>query len=348
MRDVGVGVVGVGRLGYVHAYNFASQVPKAYLAAVCDMDRDLGEATAKEFSCAYYNNVESMLEDKNVDAVCVVTATHQHVAPVEAAAAAGKPVFCDKPLASTLEDTVRLVNCIKDSGVICQVGFHRRFDPDFAAGKEMILDGKIGKPVFIGGHSRDPFPPPPASVDPAKGGGLFFDMMIHDFDIARFLMDDDVESVFGDETNLVVDSQGIERFSDNATASLHFKNGAIGTFHASWHAPYGYDIQTQVHGADGNVWMGRVNSVDVKLSTLKEGITNPRTFQTVGKIPHFMYRFREAYVNEMVAFVDCIIEKKKPLVTEVDALQAFGISLAASKSAEKEAPVTVAEVLASI
>jgi scyllo-inositol 2-dehydrogenase (NAD+) len=344
MKDVGIGIIGVGRLGYVHAHNLSRQVPRARLVGVCELDEKLGRKTANEFGSKYYKDLNRMLEAKDVDAVCVVTATPHHVQPVAAVAQAGKPLFCEKPLASTLEDTKRLVTVIKQSGIQCQIGFQRRFDPDFGEGEKLIRAGAIGRPVFVGGYSRDPFPPPPTSCDPSKGGGLFFDMMLHDFDMARFLMKDDVDCVYADESNLVVDGKGIHRFSDNATAHLRFKKGGLANFHGSWHAWYGYDIRTEVHGSEGSILMGGFNSHEITLCLKEKGITKPMTFQTVGKIPHFMYRFKEAYIREMIAFVDCVLDDKAPMVNEDDALAAFRIAIAADQSASGKKPVSLDEI----
>ena len=344
MNDIGIGIVGVGRLGYVHAYNLSRQVAGARLVAVCEIDEKVGRKTADEFGSKYYKDLNHMLEDKDVDAVCVVTATPHHVEPVTAVAQANKPLFCEKPLASTLEDTKRLAAVIKEAGIPCQMGFHRRFDPDFAEGEKMIREGIIGKPVFVSGYSRDPFPPPPTSCDPSKGGGLFFDMMLHDFDMARFLMKDEVSSVYADESNLVVDGKGIHRFSDNATAHLRFNNGGLANFHGSWHAWYGYDIRTEVHGSEGGILMGGINSHELTLMLKEKGITKPKTFQTQGKIPHFMYRFKDAYVQEMIAFVDCLLDNRKPLVNEDDALAAFRIAIAADRSASQRQPVSLESI----
>jgi scyllo-inositol 2-dehydrogenase (NAD+) len=341
MEDLGIGSVGLGRLGYVHARNIARHVPRAKLIAVCDMQEDLAQTTAKELGCAYYTDIRKMLENKDIDAVCVATPTAYHVDPVTAVTEAGKPLFCEKPLADNLDDTLKLAQLIKDSRILCQIGFQRRFDPPFAEAEQMIRDGVIGKPVYYSAFARDPFPPPPWACDPNKGGGLFIDMLLHDFDLARFLIKDEVEWVFADETNLVVDSEGIERFADNVTVSLHFQHGALGTAHASMHAGYGYDIRAEVFGSEGNFILGGLNRSELTLCSVEKGITRPQTFQPEGKLPHFMVRFKEAYEREMQAFVDCVLDNTAPRVTEDDAIKAFKIALAATKSAGIQQPVTV-------
>ncbi len=341
MNDVGIGVIGLGRLGYVHAFNVARRTPYAKLIAVCDQVEDLAKETATELGCKYYTNLHAMLDDADIDAVCVVTPTSLHVEPVTAVAEAKKPMFVEKPLAHTLADNIHLQKVIKDSGVICQIGFNRRFDPPYVEAEQMIIDGAIGKPVYFNGFSRDPFPPPPWACDPTKGGGLFMDMLIHDFDTARFLIRDEVVRVYGEETNVYVDGQGINRFADNVTVNLRFKNGALGNCHGSMHAEYGYDMRTEVYGTQGNLIIGGLNRAEVTLCSLDKGITKPATFQPEGKMPHFMIRFQEAYAREIAAFVECVLNNHKPKVTEDDAVAAYKISVSAAKSAGEKLPVDI-------
>jgi scyllo-inositol 2-dehydrogenase (NAD+) len=341
MKDIGIGVVGLGRLGYVHAFNLARQVPHAKLIAVCDMQADLAQATAAELGCRHYTEIRQMLANQDIDAVCVTTPTAYHVDPVQAVAEAGKPLFCEKPLADNWDDTVRLAKIIKDAGILCQMGFQRRFDPPYAEAAQMIRAGAIGKPVYFCSFSRDPFPPPPWACDPNKGGGLFIDMLLHDFDLARFLIQDEVSEVFADETNLVVDSAGIKRFADNVTVNLHFKQGALGAAHASMHAGYGYDVRSEVFGAKGNLILGGLNRTDLTLCTPEWGISRPQTFLPAGKFPHFMLRFKEAYIAEMKAFVDCVLHNTPPSVNADDAVKAFQIALAATKAAGEKRLITI-------
>ena len=342
MKELGIGSIGLGRLGYVHARNIARAVPRARLVAVCDVQEKLVRATAEELGCKAYTNVHEMLLDKEIDAVCVATPTAHHVEPVTAVAAAGKPLFCEKPLADNLADTIHLAQVIKDAGIPCQMGFQRRFDPPCAEAARLIRDGAIGKPVYFCAFSRDPFPPPPWACDPNKGGGLFIDMLLHDFDLARFLMQDEVATVFADEANLVVDSEGIERFADNVTVSLRFRNGALGAAHASMHAGYGYDVRSEVFGSEGSLMLGGLSRTDLTLCAAGKGVSQPLTFLPQGKLPHFMVRFEQAYIAEMTAFVECILNDTPPSVTEEDAVKAFKIALAATESAEEKTPIALA------
>ncbi len=331
MKDLGIGVVGLGRLGYVHALN-VRRLSSARLAAVCDMDEVLVTGTAGELGCKAYTDIREMLDDGEVDAVCVVTPTAYHLDPVIAVAEAGKPLFLEKPLAATPKENLQVARVIESSGIKCQVGFQRRFDPDYVAAEAMIRDGAIGTPVYINAYARDPFPPPPWAMDPAKGGGLYIDMLLHDFDIARFFMRDEVDLVNADETNLVVDGKGVNRFADNVVVNLRFKRGALATCHASMHADYGYDVRTEVFGSQGNLIIGGLNKTEVTLCSKEKGITRPQTFQQEGRLPHFMARFRQAYENEIREFVEAVIEDTPVKANAHDALQAYRIALAATEA----------------
>lgn len=347
MKEIGIGVVGLGRLGYAHASNVRS-ISGARLVAVCDMQKDLAEGVAAELGCKAYTDIREMLGNKEIDAVCVATPTAYHVDPVTAVAEAGKPMFCEKPLASTLEDSLKLRDVVESSGVKCQLGFQRRFDPAHAAAEEAIRAGRIGIPTYINAYARDPFPPPPWAMDPSKGGGLYIDFLLHDFDMARYLLKDEVESVFADETNLVVDGEGIERFADNAIVALRFKGGALATYHCGMHAAYGYDIRTEVHGAKGNLIIGGLNKVDMTVCTLEGGISKPITYQKDEKFPHFVVRFMEAYRLEIEAFVKSVLDDTPPTVTVNDSIRAFAVARAAGESAGKGQPVRMADYEARI
>lgn len=341
MDDIGIAVVGLGRMGYVHAYNAARMTREARLVAVCDRQESIARKAAGELGCAFYTDINRMLEHNSVDAVCVATPTAHHTESVTVVALAGKPLFCEKPLAASLADTLHLVKVIKDAGIKCQIGFTKRFDPAYVEAEKIIEEGFIGKPVYIGGYSRDPVPPPPWACDPSQGGGLFIDMLLHDFDIARFLMKDEVATVYADETNLVVDGRGIHRFADNVVVNLHFRRGALAAFHASIHAEYGYDVRTEVFGSKGSIMIGGLSSAEVTLCTLEKGISKPKTFRAEGNTPHFLVRFKEAYMREMAGFAECIINDTAPISNEDDALEAFRVAVAAAESAGKKMPVAL-------
>ena len=338
MKEIGVGVIGLGRLGYVHALNL-SRCRGARLAAVCDTDGERAAAAARELGCRPYTGLQELVDDPAVEAVCVVTPSAHHGAPVRAVARAGKPLFCEKPLGRTLQETEELAEEIRRAGIPCQMGFDRRFDPAVARARELIREGAIGRPVYFLSFARDPFPPPPWACDPQQGGGLFIDMLLHDFDLARFLMGDEVESVWADETNLVVDGGGVKRFADNVVANLRFHGGALGHCHASMHASYGYDVRCEVFGASGNLLIGGLNRLELAVCTREAGVSRPATFLPEGRLPHFLLRFQEAFQREIEAFVECVRGGTRPAVTEDDAVAAFRISAACLASAGQRAVI---------
>ena len=339
---VGLGLIGLGRLGRVRAEIAARQVPGARLAAVHDIDPDLTASTAAEFGADAVGSVDALVDHPGVDGVIVATPTGLHVEPVTAVATAGKPLFCEKPLASTLDDTRLLADTIDEAGIACQIGFNRRHDPDHLHARHLIASGHIGTPTYLRSNIRDPFPPPPWALDPNTGGGLFIDMLIHDIDAARMLLGADITTVYAQTANLVVDAEGIDGFADNATVALTFDTGALGHLHGSVHARYGYDIRAEIFGADGAIEIGRLNHHDLTLRTERNGLTQPSTFQTRDGIPHAFTRFPDAYRNEIVAFVDTITNHTAPTVDHHDALTAFRVALACQQSATQQQPIDLA------
>lgn len=341
---VGLGLIGLGRLGRVRAEIAARRVPGARLVAVHDIDSDLTGATANEFGAEAIDSIGALIDHPEVQGVIVATPTSLHVEPVIAVAAAGKALFCEKPLASTLDDTRLLVETIDRAGIACQVGFNRRHDPDHLDAQRLISEGRIGTPTYLRSNIRDPFPPPPWALDPNTGGGLFMDMLIHDIDAARMLIGAEITSVFAQTANLVVDAQGIDGFADNATVAVTFDSGALGHFHGSVHARYGYDIRAEIFGAHGAIEIGRLNHRDVTLYTEADGLAQPSTFQTRDGIPHAFTRFPDAYRNEIVAFTDTIANGTVPTVDHHDALAAFRVAAACQRSATEGRPVEPSEL----
>jgi len=340
----GIGLIGLGRLGRVRAEIAARQLPNGRLAVVHDIDADLTATVAAEYGAIAVDSVKALVNHPDVDGVIVATPTALHVDPVLAVAAAAKPLFCEKPLASTLADTRQLVETIDAAGIACHIGFNRRHDPDHLQARQMIANGAIGTATYLRSNIRDPFPPPPWALDPNTGGGLFIDMLIHDIDAARMLMGQEIVSVYASTANLVVDPEGIEGFADNATVSFTFANGALGQFHASVHARYGYDVRAEVFGADGNIAIGRLNKRDLTLMTEAGGLTQPTTFQTRDGIPHAMFRFAEAYRDEIIAFADTITNGTTPTVNHHDALAAFRVAIACQQSATERRPIELTEL----
>ena len=342
--SVGIGVIGLGRLGQVRARALANRVGGARLVAVTDIDSALAESTATRFGAVAVRSAAELVARDDIDGVVVATPTWIHVEPVELVAATGKALFCEKPLASTLADHHHLVQVVDEAGIVCMVGFNRRCDPDFVDARALVVDGAIGVPTYLHGRMRDPFPPPPWARDPAVGGGLFIDMLIHDFDSARMLLGQEVTRVFAQSANLVVDAGDIVGFADNATVALEFASGALGQLHSSMHAAYGYDVRTEVFGELGTIEIGGLVRHNVMLAAQGRGITYPDTFLPEGDIPHAMFRFGAAYEAEMAVFAEVISGSRTSPADHHDALAAFRIAAAAKESQSRREPVDVAEV----
>jgi predicted dehydrogenase len=345
--SAGIGVVGLGRLGQVRVRALARRVEHARLVAVTDIDHDLAVATGGRYGCAVAPSVAELVARPDIDGVVVATPTALHVAPVEAVVAAGKALFCEKPLASTLVDHLHLVGLIDASGIACQIGFNRRLDPDFLDARRRIAAGVIGRPTYLRSVMRDPFPPPVWARDPALGGGLFVDMLIHDYDSARMLMGEEITAVYAQAANLVIDAEGIRGFADNATVALEFASGAMGQLHSAMHAVYGYDVRAEVFGEKGSIEIGSRRRHDIVVSLAGVGVTEPDTFLPEGDIPHAMFRFGEAYEAEMVAFADVVNGVRPAPVDHHDALAAFRVADAARRSAAERRRVDLSEIAAS-
>jgi predicted dehydrogenase len=224
------------------------------------------------------------------------------------------------------------------------VGFNRRCDPEFIHARRLIDDGAIGIPTYLLGRSRDVFPPPMWVRDPAIGGGLFIDMLIHDFDSVRMLLGQEVVRVFAQSANLVVDPGDIVGFADNCTVALEFGSGALGQLHSALHASYGYDARTEVFGERGTIEIGSLRRFNVMLAAEGKGITHPLTFLPDGDIGHGMLRWGTSYESEMAVFADVIRGITEPPANHHDAVAAFRIAAGAQESQKRGQPVEIAEM----
>ncbi len=326
-EKLGIGVVGLGRLGRLHAEHAARGLDNTRLVAVCDALGELAAAAARDLACRAYGSVEALLEDREVEAVVVATPSALHARPVLAIVSARRPLFCEKPLGASLAETLALARAIKESGVPFQVGFNRRYDSAFRRAEAIVRSGDIGRPVYFSGISRDPFPPPVWARDPARGGGLFVDMLLHDFDMARLLMDVEVEQVVADE------SPAPDGFALDAVAQLRFQGGALGQCHASVHAGYGYDIRTEVFGESGTILIGGLNRDELAVGAQGKGVSHPSTYLPEGGLPHFFVRFGDSYRSELRAFASSVLEGRPPEPGLDDAVAAFRVADGALRSA---------------
>lgn len=312
-------VIGLGRIGQVHVRILAQGIEGARLEAVADVDAERARRTAAELGVPHwYDSPEAVLAREDVPAVVIATPSDTHLPLVEAAARAGKAILCEKPLALTLKDTDRAITAAARAGVLLQIGFMRRTQPDYLRLKRTIEAGRLGRPVLFRSTQRDREPPPAAFCDPAKSGGIFLDMGIHEFDLGRWLLQDEVESVQAFASAPVDPELAAVGDFDNVVINLRFRGGAVGSVDLSRNAGYGEDIRTEVIGSRGGAFVGPPPS-----HPLPEGTVDER------------------YRPQMQAFVDAV-GKGAPLpATGEDSRSGLAISLAARDSAETGRTVTL-------
>ena len=332
-----IGLIGAGRMGQVFGHHLAFTVSGVKLVAVADVNAaQAAEVAARYGAESSYADYQALLERKDIDAVVIATPTNTHVEVVKAATAAGKHIFCEKPLALTLAGCDEAIAATNAAGVKFQVGFMRRYDPAYAAAKEKIDTGVIGTPVMFKSIGRDPKRTSLEFARRANSGGLIADMAIHDFDLARWLMNSEVLRVHSEGGCLVFPELQDAGDIDNAVVNLKFVNGAVGNVDVSRNAVYGYDIRTEVLGSKGGLQIGQLQQTPLLVMTT-EGVTHDT-------VPYFMERFPEAYAGEIRDFVDCIQTDRIPSVSGHDARAATAIGIAATRSLDEGRPVLLSEV----
>lgn len=333
--ELKLGVIGLGRMGHLYAQTL-TQIAGAQLYAIAQVDREPAQV-AQEFGIAHsLVDAHELLALRDLDAVVIATPTSTHHELVIAAAEAGKAIFCEKPLALTLEQTRTALEAVERAQVPLQVGFMRRFDTGYQKAKALIADGAIGTPVTFKSTGRDPFCPRREYADPAVSGGLIFDMAIHDFDLARWLMGSEVEHVTAEGTLLVCQELAAVGDIDNALINLRFHSGALGNVEVSRNAFYGYDIRSEVLGSEGALTIGVQQHTPVVLFT-RAGAQHDVT-------PYLMERFGDAYRAQLQHFVDSLRNGQSPAVSGADALAACEIGIAATQAYQMGRSVSISEV----
>ena len=335
MRKLGVGVVGVGEMGRRHAENLRRLVPQAQLVAVADVAAERARHVAAELEIENsYGSLEAMLECKGLDAVVIATPDKFHADAVKAIAAAGKDMLCEKPLALTLGDAHELLEAVSQAGVRMQVGFMRRYDPAYAAAMKRIEAGEIGIPVIFKSIGRDKDGPPLSAYQSIVNGMLFYTNTIHDFDLARWMMQDEVSEVHAYTTVSI--RPEVAEFADvvAAVVNLKFDKGAIGNIESYAQAVYGYDVRTEIIGSKGSILVGSLYKTPATLLAA-QGSTQPIA-------DYFLSTFADAYLAEIRDFVDTMLEDRLPRVGGEDGLKALAIAVAAENSHLQAQPAKVA------
>ena len=332
---LGVGIIGLGRMGQIYASHLAA-LSQVQLVSVSDVVADRAEATADKFGAgSWTTDYGEILGDAAIQAVFVTSPTSTHREVVMSAAQAGKAIFCEKPIALSLKDTDDMIAAIDQHGVMFQAGFMRRFDRGYAAAKQKIEAGAIGKPVTFKSIGRDPFCPDLEYARPNVSGGLILDMAIHDFDLGRWLMDAEVQRVYTEGGTLAFLQLNTVGDIDNAVVNMRFVNGGLGNVEVSRNAIYGYDIRTEILGTEGGINVGYYRQTPLLVMT-GDGIH-------YDMVPYIVERFGDAYRAQTADFVERVRNDRAPAVNARDARAALVIGLAATDSYHQARPVELAE-----
>jgi myo-inositol 2-dehydrogenase/D-chiro-inositol 1-dehydrogenase len=332
---VKIGVIGAGRIGKFHAETLVTRVPKAEVIAIADYYPETAQRIAQQLKIPLATgDYGEILSHPAIDAVVIASSTDTHAQFIAEAAKAGKHIFCEKPIDFDLGRIDAALDAVEQAGVKLQIGFNRRFDPNHARIKQAIENGEIGEPHLMHIISRDPAPPPIEYIK--VSGGIFFDMTIHDFDMARFLLGE-VEEIYTAAGVMVDPKIGEAGDVDTAVITLKFANGVIGTIDNSRRAVYGYDQRVEVFGSKGSVKSDNLYADAVTVSTGK-------TVHTGLPLNFFMERYTPSYVAEMQAFINCIVNDTKPLVTGYDGRVPVAMGMAALQSYRENRPVRVDSV----
>jgi myo-inositol 2-dehydrogenase / D-chiro-inositol 1-dehydrogenase len=335
-KKIRFGVIGTGRIGKLHAENLATRIPGVEVTALADLLLPAAQETAARLhipkTTADYREI---LADPGVDAVAICSSTDVHAQMIIEAAQAGKHIFCEKPIDHDLSKIDAALEAVEQAGVKLQIGFNRRFDPNFRKVYQMIREGMIGEPHILRITSRDPAPPPLEYVK--VSGGMFLDMTIHDFDMARYLMCNEVNQVYAAAAVKVDPRIGEAGDIDTAVVTLHFENGAIGTIDNSRQAVYGYDQRVEVFGSRGMLAVNN-NTPDRHVYSNQDGVHSAKPLY------FFLERYTESFLLEMREFVESILQNATPPVQGIDGRIPVVMGLATRKSYEENRPVKLSEI----
>lgn len=331
---VNFALLGAGRIGKVHAKAIAGNA-EAQLVAVADAFAEAAQAVADAYGCAV-RSIEDIEADRSIDAVVICTPTDTHADLIDRFARAGKAVFCEKPVDLSLARVKQCLGVVKETGTVLMVGFNRRFDPHFAAVRAAIDEGRIGPVEMVQITSRDPGPPPISYIK--SSGGILRDMTIHDFDMARFLLGEEPDTVFATASVLVDPAIGEAGDFDSVSVILTTASGRQCSISNSRRATYGYDQRIEVLGAAGAIAAENQRPVSIEIANA-QGFTRPPLHD------FFMTRYTEAYAAEIARFIAAIVEGKPASPSGEDGLRALALADAALLSVKEGRAVKLSEIL---
>lgn len=336
LQPLHLGIIGAGRIGQLHAANLRHRIPGATLYMVTDAIEAAAASCANRLAIpAHGTDYRRILDHPDIQAVLICSPTDTHTEIIQAAAAAGKHIFCEKPIDVDLARIDAALAAVKQAGVLFQVGFNRRFDPNFQRVRTAIVQGEIGTPHQVHITSRDPGPPPIDYI--RKSGGIFVDMTIHDFDMAQFLVDSPIVEVYATGGVRVDPAIGDAGDLDTVVVLLKYASGATAIIENCRQAVYGYDQRVEVFGSGGTVRIDNNYPNSAILSTQASVRRDlPLNF--------FLDRYTESYVAEMVCFLEAIRSGKPSPVSGEAARVPVVMGLAARKSVVENRPVRLSEI----
>lgn len=331
-KEIIVGVIGAGRIGKLHVSNLKN-LPNVRVKTVSDVFIDhLGEWFETSGAEQLTKSYQDILNDPEIDAIFICSPTNTHIEIIKEAAIAGKHIFCEKPISFSDEETMEAFEVVKKAGVKFQIGFNRRFDRNYSKVQGLVEAKEIGDLHILKITSRDPEPPSLEYIP--TSGGLFMDMAIHDFDMARFVSGSEVEEVFVQGASLVNPEIGKIGDIDTAIISLKFANGAIGVIDNSRQAAYGYDQRLEAFGSKGSANVKNETESRVEFLS-KDGVKEDKPLH------FFLERYNDAYIKEVIEFFEAITNDSEVSCTFKDGIMAQRIAMAAKESLESGKPVKV-------
>ncbi len=330
-----IGIIGIGRMGKIHLKNLSRKIQGADLVAVVNPGKHGQEFALNYGIKSVSDDIDTIINNPEIDAVVISSPSSTHSEYAIASAKAGKAIFCEKPIDMSLEKAKETISIISGLNVPVMIGFNQRFDKNFSKVKAEISKGKIGDLRNLHIISRDPKPPAISYIE--KSGGLFKDMTIHDFDMARFIMGSEVVEVFAYGDCLIDSAIADAGDIDCATVLLKFKNGAMATIENSRETNYGYDQRLEVFGSKGVIKVENPLKSNVKI------VTENRT-ESDRHLNFFMDRYESSYLEEIQCFIDALNNKKPMPVSGEDGLKAMIIAEAANKSLKENMPVKIGRI----
>ena len=327
MANLKIGTIGLGRLGYHHTKN-VTRTFGAELVAVADAFPDALKRGETDFGVKGYADYHDLINDPEVEAIVIATPTQTHYEVLMAAIPSGKPIFCEKPITFELDEAEKIVKEVERYNAFVMIGYMRRYDPAYMAGKKMIESGECGKPIYVHDCCRDPKGPPPNYVP--QSGGLFVDMGVHDLDIVRWMMGCEITEIYSRGSVLKYDFLNELNDVDHGQM-LKFENGALGMIEVCRNGNNVYECRTEVVGKEKTILVGQDRLTNVTMIGDRSRTTDMSDW--------VLERFKDAYEGELQAFVDCVRAGNPSPVDAYDGLVGIKLALAATESYRTDKPV---------